>query len=90
MKGMATCEVCGRDFPLIFENHYIARNCEKTGVMPALSRQEEATTYDAFDCPHCGSQYVAQERKHRLTDIDEEDNDDCCDCCENDLKEEEN
>jgi len=63
VKGMATCKVCGRDFPLIAEEHYVARNVEKTGIIPAISGQEEATQYDAFDCPHCGCQNVMQERK---------------------------
>ena len=63
MKGMTTCKVCGRDFPLIAEEHYVARNVEKTGIIPAIRGQEEATQYDAFDCPHCGCQNVIQERK---------------------------
>lgn len=79
MKGMATCKVCGRDFPLIDEEHYIARDCEKKGVIPVLNGQVEATEYDAFNCPHCGCQYIAQERKLTITDLndldlDEEDN----------------
>lgn len=63
MKGMTTCKVCGGDFPLMAEEHYVARNVEKTGLIPAISGQEEATQYDAFDCPHCGCQNVIQERK---------------------------
>ena len=63
MKGMTTCIICGRDFPLIIEEHYVARDTEKKGVIPALSGQEEAVQYDAYDCPHCGCQNVMQERK---------------------------
>lgn len=66
MKGMTTCKICGRDFPLIAEEHYVARDSEKKGVIPALSGQEEATQYDAFNCPHCGCQNVMQERKFAL------------------------
>jgi len=66
MKGMTTCKICGRDFPLIAEEHYVARDSEKKGVIPALSGQEEATQYDAFDCPHCGCQNIMQERKFAL------------------------
>ena len=63
MKGMTTCKVCGRDFPLIIEDHYVARGVEKRGVIAAISMQEEALQYDVFDCPHCGCQNVMQERK---------------------------
>ena len=66
MKGMATCVVCGRDFALMAEDHYTARDTEKKGVIPAISGQEEAGQYDAFDCPHCGCQNVMQERKATL------------------------
>lgn len=66
MKGMTTCKICGRDFPLLAEEHYVARGIEKKGVIPALSGQDEAIQYDAFDCPHCGCQNVMQERKFAL------------------------
>lgn len=51
MEGMATCNVCGRDFALMKEEHYVARGVFGLSVS------------DAFDCPHCGCQYIAQERK---------------------------
>lgn len=63
LKGMATCKVCGRDFALMAEEHYIARNPKVTGAITALVNSDKACEYDAFDCPHCGCQYVAQERK---------------------------
>lgn len=66
MKGMTTCKICGRDFPLLAEEHYVARGIEKKGVIPALSGQDEAAQYDAFDCPHCGCQNIMQERKFAL------------------------
>lgn len=89
IKGMTTCKICGRDFPLIAEEHYIARGIEKNGVIAALSIQEEAMQYDAFDCPHCGCQNIMQERKRFNIDLDllnvEEDNEKC-NCYEDDLK----
>lgn len=87
MKGMTTCKICGRDFPLIAEEHYVARDSEKKGVIPALSGQDEAIQYDAFNCPHCGCQNVMQERKHEICLCDS----DICDECDNeeDKKEEE-
>lgn len=67
MKGMATCKVCGRDFALMAEESYIVRdNKPEKGLSQALSGLEEPKIYDAFDCPHCGCQYIAQERKRLL------------------------
>lgn len=63
VKGMTTCKVCGRDFPLLGEDHYIARDPEKTGVVPVISGKDESIWFDAFDCPHCGCQNVMQSRK---------------------------
>lgn len=71
-KGMTTCKVCGRDFALIAEEHYIARDVEETGIAVALGRKKEAEQYDAFDCPHCGCQNVVQERKMALIVIETE------------------
>lgn len=66
MKGMTTCKVCGRDFPLLGEDHYVVRDPERTGIMPAFNGQDEPTLYDAFDCPHCGCQNMMQVRKREL------------------------
>lgn len=62
MKGMITCKICERDFPLIAEERYTVRDNEKSGVIVSLSGSE-SVLYDAFDCPHCGCQNVVQERK---------------------------
>ena len=66
MKGMTTCKVCGRDFALIVEEHYVARDLEKKGVIPALNDTVESGEYDAFECPHCGCQNIMQGRKPTL------------------------
>ncbi len=63
MKGMTTCKVCGQDFPLTAEKHYIAQDPQKIGVFANLANTDRATEYDAFDCPHCGCQNIMQERK---------------------------
>lgn len=78
MKGMTACKVCGRDFPLMSEEHYVARGIMETGVIPAIKGQEEATQYDAFDCPHCGCQNVMQERKNPSCPCDFGICDECC------------
>lgn len=63
MKGMTTCKICGRDFPLMAEEHYIARDPQRVGVLANLTDTDKAMEYDAFDCPHCGCQNVMQVRK---------------------------
>lgn len=73
MQGILTCKVCERDFALIIEKHYIARDVMRIGgVTVALSGQTEAKIYDAFDCPHCGCQNIIQERKFIEFDSEEE------------------
>ena len=62
IKGMATCKICGRDFPLLNEEHYVAVDASKTGTAEVISHTEPIF-YDAIDCPHCGCQNVLQERK---------------------------
>lgn len=66
MKGMSTCKVCGRDFPLMAEEHYVSRGREKKGLAAALGSQDEAALYDTFDCPHCGCQNIMQTRNWDL------------------------
>ena len=61
-KGMITCDVCGRDFALMVEDHYISRAEGKTGFA-ALAGGDEAHLHDAIDCPHCGCQKVLQKRE---------------------------
>lgn len=62
-KGMTTCKVCGRDFALIAEEHYVAEDPQKIGAFLNLVNSDKDVKYDAFDCPHCGCQNVMQERK---------------------------
>lgn len=83
IKGMTTCKICGRDFPLISEERYTARDEQKIGFTPMITGENEPKLFDAIDCPHCGCQNVLQERKRY--NIEDE-----YDCCEDDLKEEEN
>ena len=55
------CKSCGNIFELTEQRHYIAR--EKTEMFLIASNKMEPTLYDAFDCPNCGCQYIANERK---------------------------
>lgn len=59
------CKICGTEFPAIKERHYIARDNNKTGAVVVFSKGEEKI-YDAYDCPLCGSQIIAQERKRNF------------------------
>lgn len=71
MKGMRTCGVCGRDFPLLFEEHYVAEDPQKVGAFANLVSTDKAYEYDAIDCPHCGCQNVLQPRKPAAIPCDE-------------------
>lgn len=62
---MLKCKICGTEFPAIKERHYIARDNNKTGAVVVFSKDEEKI-YDAYDCPLCGSQIIAQERKRNF------------------------
>lgn len=62
---MLKCKVCGTEFPAIEERHYIARDNSRTGAVVVISKDEEKI-YDSYDCPMCGSQVIAQERKRIL------------------------
>lgn len=77
MKGATTCKVCGRDFPLMAEEHYITQDPQRVGVLANLANTDKAMEYDAFDCPHCGCQNIMQTRKPlwfpEICECDEED-----------------
>lgn len=81
IKGLTACKVCGRDFPLIIEDHYTAKEAGKIGFA-ALAGGPAPILFDAFDCPHCGCQNVMQQR-HPLSDImgNNYSNDCSCDDC---------
>ncbi|MBR5780411.1 MAG: hypothetical protein IKY27_00310 [Bacteroidales bacterium] len=67
MKNL-TCEVCGTEFPPEKDRRYIARDGQVTGGIAAALTLSEPTLYDAFNCPKCGCQVIAQERK-RVADF---------------------
>ena len=69
IKGMKTCEVCGRDFPLLIEEHYVATDPNLNGIVAVIGGKE-AMLWDAFDCPHCGCQNRVNPRMRLF----------CCEC----------
>ena len=68
------CNVCGASFKPLANRRYTARDNIVTGAAAALAHREEAL-FDAFDCPVCGCQVIAQERKRSEVEM-------ACDCCE--------
>ena len=61
---MLECKVCGYKFNPVKQNHYIVRDNKKISSLAiAFSSDAESTLYDAFNCPQCGCQIVAQQRK---------------------------
>lgn len=66
---MIVCNVCGKEFEPKIENHYESRDNLQKGLAKAFADQEPQI-YDTFDCPYCGSQYVAQPRKRAVVFID--------------------
>lgn len=59
---MIKCKVCGYEFMPVAIKHYISRDNDYEGLAAAF-KKEEAKLYDTFDCPYCGCQVIAQERK---------------------------
>ena len=73
---MLKCKVCGTEFPALEEQHYIAKDNGRTGAVVVISKDEEKI-YDAYDCPMCGSQIIAQERKRMFFSIAHEPDNTC-------------
>ena len=64
---MLKCKICGTEFPTVKERHYVARENDVVGgLSQSLNGKEEKKTYDCFDCPMCGCQVIAQERKREM------------------------
>ena len=87
-KGMYTCKICGRDFPLLIEEHYVAQDPQKVGAFANLVSTDRAFEFDAIDCPHCGCQNVLGERKVPFF-ADRRTEDNCSVCVHTDCKEDE-
>ena len=65
---MLKCKICGKEFEATNERHYIVRDNCKIGLANIVSN-DEVKIYDAFTCPSCGCQVIAQERKRALLDL---------------------
>lgn len=63
---MLKCKICGSEFPTIDEKHYTARDIGiNGGLSQSFNGKQEEKLYDCFDCPQCGCQVIAQERKRK-------------------------
>lgn len=58
-----SCRICGCEFPITSQTHYIATDNETVGLASAFGSKKEVDIYDAFDCPNCGCQMIIQRRK---------------------------
>lgn len=63
------CKICGNEFNPIVEKHYVTRDGGKVGIITAFQSNPEEKIYDTFDCPECGCQVIAQERKRTYVNI---------------------
>ena len=70
---MLECKICGTKFNAVIERHYLARDNGKTGLAVAFGSTAEECLYDAFDCPMCGCQVIAKERKRDYISFVKED-----------------
>lgn len=64
------CNICDCEFNPIIEKHYISRDGGKVGIAAAFQSNPEEKLYDTFDCPQCGCQIIAQERKRSFIQLD--------------------
>lgn len=66
MTSKKQCPTCGSEIILVNEDHYIARDDGKVGMMSAFTSNDETQLYDAFDCKRCGCQLIIQKRKRKF------------------------
>ena len=85
IRGMWTCEVCGREFALMHEDRYTVREEKRGGLAAAFAYMPEPTMWDAFDCPYCGCQNRVLIRKREVEETSEtvDKTEDICDGVKN-------
>lgn len=65
---MIKCKICGCEFVPVIDKHYITRDNSESGAATVFKRIE-GNIYDTFDCPACGCQIIAQERKRNFVNV---------------------
>lgn len=63
---MLKCKICGKEFIPSIDRHYVAKDNGESGLSTVF-KSIEGNLYDTFDCPECGCQVIAQERKRAFT-----------------------
>ena len=77
---MLKCKICGFDYSPMINEHYVSRDNGEFGLISVI-KKTEGNLYDTFDCPVCGCQIIAQERKRvynetiieAIKEVDEDD-----------------
>lgn len=64
---MLVCKICESTFIPIIDKHYVAKDNGESGLSTVF-KSVEGNLYDSFDCPVCGCQMIAQERKRRYVE----------------------
>lgn len=59
------CKVCGKRFEALKENKYLV--VKSNGLTGAINNNAE-TMFEAFDCPKCGCQHIANVRERNRED----------------------
>ena len=62
---MLECSVCGMKFAPIAHWRYSVEEDKITGMFAGISSTERPPLHDAFDCPRCGCQIIANSRMRR-------------------------
>ena len=66
---MLKCKICGTEFPPVKERHYICWDNGKIRLATAFGANNEESLFDSFDCPMCGCQIIAQDRKRTYCSV---------------------
>lgn len=65
---MLKCKICDCNFHAINKKHYVSRENGRIGFKNIIEGGQEVTLYDTYDCPACGCQVIAQERKRKYNE----------------------
>lgn len=62
---MLECSICGLKFAPIAHWRYSVEEDKNVGLFAGISNTERPPLHDAFDCPRCGCQIIANSRMRR-------------------------
>jgi len=66
------CSICSHEFQPEKKQHYVSRDLTRTGMVTVIAATDEPALYDSFDCPVCGCQVIAQNRKRVYIPVSDE------------------